>query len=268
MLRQLYPTSERAKCSLEGTYLKLNLHQQAADRDVFIYANYISSLDGRISLFDTSIGEYAVPKAIANPYDWRLYQELAGQSDVMITSARYFRQLAVGKAQDLLPVGSAEQFADIQQWRITHGLRKQPDVVILSDSLDIPEAALAGLHDRNVFVMTSQQADCQKIEKLSQIGVTVIQAEGVVTGQFIKAQLIQLGFKSAYMIAGPKVHHTLLVDGCLNELFLTSHFSLLGGKLFHSILDDELNAVSMQMQSLYLGHDAQQMFMRFTCKYG
>jgi len=266
MLQQLYPLGQNAECKLEGCYLKFNLHQQAAKGEVFIYANYISSLDGRIALFDEHMGEYAVPKAIANPRDWRLYQELAGQSDVMLTSARYFRQLAVGKAQDLLPVGSGEKFADIELWRQAQGLKAQPDVVILSDSLDIPLPALEGLNARNVFVFTSKQLKREKIEKLTDAGVTVLESDGPVTGQFIKSQLIQLGFKSAYMIAGPKVHHTLLVDDCLDELFLTSHFTILGGRHFLSDLDDELKAKPMQLQMLYLDNESQQMFMRFTYK--
>lgn len=101
---RLYPAPPEPT-QLEGLYLKLNLHLQVEVGEILIYSNYIASMDGRISLRDTSTGRFIVPEAIANKRDWRLYQELAAQSDVMITSARYFRQLAKGEAQDLLPVG-------------------------------------------------------------------------------------------------------------------------------------------------------------------
>ena len=154
MLQQLYPACAVPR-PLEGTYLDLNLHQQAKAGDVFIYVNYISSLDGRIALYNADLDDYEVPTAIANGRDWRLYQELAGQADVMLTSARYFRQLADGKAQDLLPVGSGEKYADIKAWREKQGLKAQPDVMVLSNSLNIPLAALAKVQDRKVIVCTS-----------------------------------------------------------------------------------------------------------------
>jgi len=94
---QLYPASHRQR-TLNGLYLGLNLHRQAEIGDVLIYANYIASVDGRIAVRDEGSGEFVVPPAIANKRDWRLYQELAAQADVMLTSARYFRQLATGVA--------------------------------------------------------------------------------------------------------------------------------------------------------------------------
>jgi len=262
MIQQLFPIN-RGVQPLEGSYLDLNLHQNALDDDVFIYANYISSLDGRIALYDATIGEYTVPESIANKRDWRLYQELAGQADVMITSARYFRQLADNKAQDLLPVGSGDTYADIKAWREEKGLKAQPDVVVLSHSLDIPIAALAKVKDRKVIVLTSSQ-DVEKINVLENSGVIVIQADEV-DGAFIRNTLIGQNYKSAYMIAGPKVFHTLVRNGAVNELFLTSHFSLLGGKQMSTVLDEELpQALRLKLLSAYLDEGGTQMFQRFA----
>lgn len=262
MMQQLFPQHGELQF-LQGAYLQCHLHKRAQSGEVFIYANYISSLDGRISMLEHDSGEYAVPKFIANPRDWRLYQELAGQSDVMITSARYFRQLAKGAAQDLLPVGSGADFADIKVWRQQQGLSPQPDVVILSDSLDIPLEAIRSLPNRKIIVLTKKKLAHQKVESLTNLGVKVIQSEEGVTGHFIRESLIKLGYRSAYMIAGPKVHQTLVADACLDELFLTSHFSLLGGSSFHTILDDEVPAVKMSLVSLFLDQEAGQMFMRY-----
>ncbi|MDX8387416.1 MAG: dihydrofolate reductase family protein [Ghiorsea sp.] len=265
MIRQLYPKYEELK-PLKGAYLHCELHKQACQGQIYIYANYISSLDGRISLLNQGSGEYKVPKSIANPRDWRLYQELAGQSDVMITSARYFRQLAIGQAQDLLPVGVSPDFSDIKTWRAKQGLKPQPDVVVLSDSLDIPFAAVRSLSDRNIIVLTKAHTDLEKVRQLEDIGVQVIQSEEGVTGHFIRKTLERLSYRCAYMIAGPKVHQTLLKDGCIDELFLTSHFSLAGGKSFHTVLDDEIPATCMKLTALYLDEKGGQMFMRY--RYG
>ena len=262
MLKQVFPYCEKGS-PLEGTYLGLSLHQQASVDNVFIYANYITSLDGRIALYDEDLDEYTVPKSIANGRDWRLYQELAGQADIMLTSARYFRQLEKGKAQDLLPVGSGEKYADIKAWREQQGLKAQPDVMILSNSLDIPLAALEKVQDRKVIVCTGS-TDNAKIQNLEQVGVTVFQAEEV-TGVFVRSSLIDLKYRSAYLIAGPEVHATLLKDDCINELFLTTYFALVGGKKISTLLDADLpQSKTMKLLLSYLDTQDHQMFQRFS----
>ncbi|MDQ6989016.1 MAG: dihydrofolate reductase family protein [Mariprofundaceae bacterium] len=267
MLERLYP-APLLRRPLQGTYLDCNLHQQAKAGQVFIYANYISSLDGRISLWDTQIDDYAVPKDIANGRDWRLYQELAGQCDVMLTSARYFRQLAVGKAQDLLPVGSSPDYQDIQLWRKQQGLKAQPDVVVMSNSLDIPLEAVFALKERKIIVFTTAQSSESARRSLQDAGVEVVVAPDKVDGRFIRRMLVQRHYRSAYMIAGPKVHHTLLADACLDELFLTSYMALLGGKDYHTVLEDDLpQTVKMQLLSLYLDAQAGQMLMRYRLEH-
>ena len=136
---RLYP-APGGQHPLEGLYLQHQLHKQP-DKP-YVYSNFITSLDGRISLGNDDSTTHTVPAATVNPRDWRLYQELAGQADLLITSGRYFRQSLAGEAQDQLPVGNQAEFADIREWRLTQGLPPQPDIAILSSSLDIPIAAL------------------------------------------------------------------------------------------------------------------------------
>jgi riboflavin biosynthesis pyrimidine reductase len=250
---RVYPAPQQ-QMALQGLYLGLNLHRQVADGDVLIYSNFISSLDGRISVQEPVSSEYVVPESIANKRDWRLYQELAAQSDVMLTSARYFRQLAKGRAQDLLPVGTAPEYADLLEWRQEQGLKTQPDVVILSNSLDIPVQAIEKVQDRSVMVLTSQQADRKKMELLQSYGLKVFMVRGkAVEGLALKQFLIEQGYRSAYMVAGPQVHRTLIADQVLGRMFLSTHCSLLGGSAFHTILEGDIgHAAQLELRSLYL----------------
>jgi len=267
---RLYPMPHE-QMPLAGLYLGLNLHRQAADGDVLVYSNYIASMDGRISLRDANTGQFVVPDAIANKRDWRLYQELAAQADVMITSARYFRQLATGQAQDLLPVGQGKDYADLLDWRHDQGLDTQPAVAIVSNSLDIPVAALDRVQGRDIYVFTTAQADPAWETALKRHGAHVIHAgssEGV-NGGALRRQLAGLGFSSAYMIAGPQVHGTLIRAGALDRLFLTTHHTLLGGGAFHTILQGELAAPArLALQTLYLDAepDNQQMFAQYSLR--
>ncbi|GMQ99748.1 MAG: hypothetical protein BMS9Abin18_0573 [Zetaproteobacteria bacterium] len=267
---RLYPEPQLQK-PLEGLYLSLNLHRQAADGDVLIYSNYIASIDGRISLRDANSDQFIVPKAIANKRDWRLYQELAAQADVMITSARYFRQLAQGQAQDLLPVGQGKDYADLLDWRREQGLDSQPAVAIVSNSLDIPAAALDMVHGRDIYVFTTEQVDPTWEMALKRHGAHVIHAGGAegVNGGALRRKLAGLGFSSAYMIAGPQVHGTLIRAGALDRLFLTTHHTLLGGGAFHTILQGDLAASArLKLKSLYLDaeSDNQQMFAQYSLR--
>ncbi len=267
----LFPPSSHTK-PLQGLYLDCCLHQQAAIGEVFIYSNYIASLDGRIALRDSQTGEFSVPASIGNKRDWRLYQELAAQADIMITSARYFRQLDKGCAQDLLPVGQEPDYADLARWRSEQGLKPQPDVVIISASLDIPLAAVKSLQNRRVWVLTVQGADASRRKQLEDVGVGVVQIAleqenaGKVQGKAVQCFLIEHGYRSAYMIAGPAIHYTLLADGVLNRLFLTTHFSLLGQHDFHTILQGDMAPVMAELRALYLDYGGKQMFAQYDIK--
>ena len=89
---ELYPNPGREH-RLQGLYLD-QIAARGDSNDTFIYSNFISSLDGRIALPGAGRSSHEVPPAIANSRDWRLFQELAAQADLLITSARYFRQVS------------------------------------------------------------------------------------------------------------------------------------------------------------------------------
>jgi len=267
---RLYPAPCEER-DLEGLYLGLNLHQQAPGNDVLIYSNYIASVDGRIALRDADSGQFSVPGSIANKRDWRLYQELAAQADVMITSGRYFRQLATGQAQDLLPVGQSRDFADLLGWRRSQGLDVQPAVAIISNSLNIPVKALDMVRGRDIYIFTAGEADPARKIALGHRGAHVIRTDGAegVDGGILRRELVNLGFSSAYMIAGPQVHEMLIKAGALNRLFLTTHHSLLGGNEFCSMLQGELEAPTrLKLESLYLdlNQKRQQMFVQYSLR--
>ncbi|HKI59726.1 MAG TPA: dihydrofolate reductase family protein [Mariprofundaceae bacterium] len=246
--------------------MNLNLHREAGEGDIHIYSNYVASLDGRISRFNPETGDFEVPNSLANARDWRLYQELAAQSDILITSARYFRQLATGTAQDMLPVGS--KFEALKQWRLDQNLKAQPDVVIISNSLDIPIDAIEQLQDRSIFVFTSEHAPQGKRTLLESHGVTVVVAgERSVEGGCLRGRLIDSGFKSAYMIAGPQVHRMLIEADVLDSLFLTTRFRLMGNEKSHGFCEGELSQSSaLKLNSLYLDSEGEQVFAHYHLK--
>lgn len=250
---RLYPLPAQ-EVPLKGAYLEHQLRRQARESgEVFIYSNFIVSLDGRIAIPHPTRPGLMVPKTTANDRDWRLFQELAAQADLIITSGRYLRDWADGRAQEILRVDDP-QFADLKQWRLDQGLSQQPDLAIISNSLDfpIPEVLRAG--GRKAVVFTSGKPDHQRIRELESKAGKVIVLEGEsVDGALMARHMAELGYRTVYSAAGPKVLHLLLSGGVLNRLYLTFAHRVLGGKVFSTIVDGELfePPTDMSLNALY-----------------
>ena len=228
---ELYPNSGKAH-ALRGLYLQ----QIPAKTDQpFIYTNYIVSLDGRIALPATDRRSNQVPPAIANSRDWRLFQELAAQADLLISSARYFRQSAEQEAQAELPVGHSTEFDDLREWRIAQGLSPQPDIAVFSASLDIPVKALQSYAERKIYIITGNLANKNRIEEINrETHAQIIQCGDArhVDATQLRTILGKLGYRNIYAIAGPSVLHALVRSNALDRLYLTTAHCLLGGQEF------------------------------------
>ncbi len=253
---RLYP-APGSEQPLQGLYLDHRLHTRGSIGRPFIFSNFISSLDGRISIAADDRDTHIVPRAIANPRDWRLYQELAGQADLLITSGRFLRQGIIGEAQDNLPVGHEEEYADIRDWRIEQGLSAQPDIAVLSASLDIPLEALAPYKQRKIIIITGEQADPQRIAALRDNNIEVILAGPgkQVDGRAMISALAKHNYQSIYSVAGPAVFHTLLATGAVDRLYITIAYQLLGGHVFDPLTRGPLLNPARGMQLVQLHHD-------------
>ncbi|MDN5871692.1 MAG: dihydrofolate reductase family protein [Nitrococcus sp.] len=252
-LLRLYPPPTEA-VALEGLYLNAPLVPSDLQARLFVYANFVMSLDGRIAIAQPP-GRQVVPSTTANPHDWRLFQELAGHADVLVSSGRYLRDWAAGQAQDSLPVGSASAFADIHRWRRRQGKAGQPDVVFLSEDLDFPAPRRLLQEGRTVRIFTGDAPPRERFAALTAEGLIVerFAGNGRIDGKEIVARLTALGYRRAYCVAGPQVLHTLVSAGCLNTLFLTTVHRLLGGEGFATIMEGALLGApaDYRLRSLY-----------------
>ena len=255
-LTRLFPATGD-QLPLAGLYLQHQLHLQGKAGKPFVYSNFVTSLDGRIALGNPGSKTHTVPAAIANARDWRLYQELAGQADLLVTSGRYFRQSYIGEEQDRLPVGRQAEFDDIHAWRAAQGLRAQPDIAILSGSLDIPVVTLQPYAPRRILVITGDDSDPQRASALQAAGAEIIRAgSGTrVDGRRMVEELAALGYRSIYAIAGPAVFYTLLEAKAINRLYLTITQQLLGGTEFDTLTQGPLLSPAPGMSLLSLYHD-------------
>jgi riboflavin biosynthesis pyrimidine reductase len=253
-LLKLFP-SPLESVALKCLYLKQGLQKLGTRLHPFVYTNFIVSLDGRISLEHPQKGTHIVPDAIANPRDWRLFQELAAQADILITSGRYIRQLAREVAQDILPISDHPDYADLIQWRRTQKLPPQPAIVVVSASLNIPFPESLLNSKRLIYVATSTGANPMRVKALKTQGVRVLFAGNGprVQGRELVTALGQEGFTTIYVIAGPEVLRTLLSAQILNRLYLTHALRVLGGESFDTLLEGEQLAppADFALHSLY-----------------
>jgi len=253
---RLFPAHQQ-ELALEGLYLDHDLYSKGCPGKPFVYSNFITSLDGRIAIASAASATHVVPAATANSRDWRLYQELAGQADLLVTSGRYFRQSLLGEAQDELPLGSRQAFDDIREWRAARGLALQPDIAIMSSSLNIPLAALKPYRTRRIYVVTGEEADPNRVAALQDTGITVIRAgSGMkVNGRRMLDELARHGYRSIYAIAGPAVFHTLLESGIVDRLYLTITQQILGGNSYDTLSRGDLLDPAQGMRLVGLCHD-------------
>ncbi|MCA9901301.1 MAG: dihydrofolate reductase family protein [Anaerolineales bacterium] len=252
-VRQLFPQS--GEFPLKNLYLNHNLRQFAGQERPFIYANFVQSLDGRIAIPHPNKPGPVVPENVANSRDWRLFQELAAQADLIISSGRYLRDWADGRAQVILRVDDP-QFADLREWRLTRGLKPQPDIAIISRCLNFPIPEVLTANGRRVIIFTTARPNPTRVAEIeAQAGQLFVVGQHSVSGGQMAQLMAELGYELVYSAAGPQILHLLLAGGVLNRLYLTQVGRLLGGWPFSSILEGDLlkTAVDAQLHTLY--HD-------------
>jgi riboflavin biosynthesis pyrimidine reductase len=235
-ITELYPDAGTTR-TLDGTYLAHDLQALGTSEQPFVYANFVSSLDGRIAVVEADTGESYVLEDLTSGHDWRLFQELQAQADCMVTHGGYLRALAAGKFQDILQVGVTTHALDIGRWRTEHGLTRQPAIAIVSRTLDFPIPPSLEQHEQPVHIITATDAPSDRVAAWRDRGCEVIVGG---TGVSVEgAPLIRVlgarGYARLYLLAGPQMLETVLRDGSLSRLYLTLTHQLIGGELFHTL---------------------------------
>ncbi len=249
VIRQIEP--EERRVSVEGMYLSHGLQELAKSLDrPIVVANYITDLNDVIAIE----GVRGSPEELKNPTDWRLFQELTAQADVLITGASYMNDFvdqgeSVQNVLTQFDKGSA--FEDLGIWREQHGLKRNPDLVIVSRSLSfsLPETIFEGGRRALIFT-TYRMSDSENAKELERTGATVIGAgnEGV-DGAAMIERLEHEGYRVIKMITGPRVLRImmdaqfksqdgeLLRKGALDRLYIT--------RVDRNIADDWSSAITV-----------------------
>ncbi|HKJ87594.1 MAG TPA: dihydrofolate reductase family protein, partial [Gammaproteobacteria bacterium] len=221
----------------------------------FVYANFVSSIDGRIAAAEEATDEPYVLEGLANSHDWRLFQELQAQADCQVTHGAYLRALSEGKFGDILQVGVAEEAGDLAAWRREHGLREQPAVAIVSRSLEFPLPASLERHRQPVHIITGEDAPGDRVRDWRRRGLEVHFAGSgrSAEGAPMIRILGDLGYARLYLLAGPEMLETVLRDRALSRLYVTLTHQIIGGEAFHTLASGPLFGESgrLRLNTLY-----------------
>ena len=221
-------------CAIKGLYLAHHVHSLGTPELPFVYANFLSSLDGRIALEDISRSITYIPEHLTNVTDFRLFMELHAQADCLITHGGYMRALGENRLGNILQIRDK----DLVQWRRNNGLNAQPAVIIASASLNFPMHNSLQEHAQNVYIATGKNADPERIRFWQNLGFPILKTgeNRMVQGAQLTHELGRLGYKSIYLIAGPQMLDTMIREEQLNRLYLTITHQLIGGKDFRTLL--------------------------------
>ncbi|MDH3282689.1 MAG: dihydrofolate reductase family protein [Gammaproteobacteria bacterium] len=220
-----------------------------------MYANFVTSLDGRISIATSPAKKPHLPAVITSEHDLRLLFELQAQAECLVTHGAYLRALAAGRLGNVLHVGADARWPDIGDWRRHSGLAEQPDVVIVSSSLEFPLPDELNHCAQHKIIVTGAASDPQRVDAWRERGFEVMVAgSGArVEGAPLARVLANAGYRTVYLLAGPTLLSALIRDGCLSRLYLTITHQLLGGDHFDTltngpVLSDRKN---FRLQELY-----------------
>ncbi|MBX2826008.1 MAG: dihydrofolate reductase family protein [Gammaproteobacteria bacterium] len=274
-LQRLWPLAGAAPqpAPLKGTYLSENLHRQKDRNQPFIYANYVSSIDGRIAVAGED-GSRQTPEHLKTGADWTLFKELQAQAECLLTHSGYLRALEAGTHGDVLHISNSPENRYLGEWRQQADLPPQPTLLIVSRSLDFTWPTSLDANVRPVFILTNKSADADSLHRFREYGASIISLdnEGLISASEVNSVLGDLGLRNAYLQTGPDMLRSMLSGDLLQRLYLTLNLSLVGGSDFLTMLNGSLpnQYKKMNLRSLYFSKSStkskdeqQQLFAAF-----
>ena len=256
---------------LEGLYLNELMPAPAPGASALVYANFITSLDGRIAVADAG-GTSRLPEGLTNPRDWRLFQELQAHADCLVTHGGYLRALASRRLGNVLQVGLGAGSEDIARWRAAQNVAVQPAVAIVSASLDLPIPESLAAHGQPVHVLTTATARSDRRAVFREAGLDILVTG---PGPWVRSRdaveaLAERGYRQIYLQTGPRMLETALRDRVLSRLYLTISHRVVGGERFDTMVRGAMlgEAGALRLSALYLdeaaGGDCGQLFASFN----
>ncbi|MDG0996758.1 MAG: dihydrofolate reductase family protein [Gammaproteobacteria bacterium] len=237
-ITRLFPPTGEAQ-SVQGLYLRPGRIAAEEGEIPLVYANFLSSLDGRIALADSESQQYQLPQRLKSSLDFRLFLELYAHADCIITHGGYMRSLQAKRLGNILQLPEHAESQYLHDWRLQQGLKPAPDVMIISGSMDFPWHDSLDEHNQNVHLATAAEAHPQRLDYWREKGREPLHfgSGRLVDVEPMMSFLQQQGYRSVYLVAGPELLHDLLRHNYVQRYFTTISHQLLAGGDFKTVLN-------------------------------
>lgn len=224
--------------SLKELYLNEDLQGLAqAVGHTIVVGNYVCDRDHDAIATTDEGGAY---KGLKNPLDWDIFQNANAHADAIVTGTDYLERvktMGLGEAQNVLNQYSKDgQYAEIGDWREAHGLNRNPDIIVLSRSLDV--YVPPGIMDQGrkmIIFTTHASANSEKATQLlrDNPGLIIVDAgtaddKGVDGGKMHKyldeARSDETGeklYNVVKIVTGPRALKVFMDAGKLDVLYVT-----------------------------------------------
>jgi len=255
---QLYP-QPGGSLPLKGLYLShdgLAQVNEPANNFPLVYANFLTSIDGRIALKTSDEKYYRLPWQLKSDEDFLLLLELYAHADCIITHGGYMRSLSEGRLGNVLQLPQTSETEYIHDWRKQQGMKSNPDVTIVSGSLDFPWHSSLDNPTQKVHIVTGGHATLDAQQYWADKG-HVVHRFGESNFVDVKALMSYLqlqGYRRVCLMAGPDLLQEMLLHGFVKYFFMTMSHQLLGGSEFKTMLNGTVldKEGRLKLKKLYL----------------
>ena len=247
-LKQVYPSAK---------IIKLNQIVQRTVKKIkkpFYIANFLFSLDGRISIYFPKKNINLTPKSICTEKDYLFFKTIKESADCLVTHTNYFINYEKKIYGNIIDQDN------------------KPHIILLSNSLNFKiSKKVVSLKNRLTVITTCKKQS--KIKKLRDQGFKVLVENNKknVSAKYMDKYINNMGFKIVYFIAGPKIVEDMINKGLLDTLFCTMSINIVGNNIFDTFIRGDIlrRDISPFLKNIFLsdegkGKKIKQVFYKFN----
>ena len=243
-LRRLLP--DAAELTADELVAELRPWDLATAQRPHVAVNMVHTADGRAAVD----GRTAPISTVA---DRQLFHALRTRADAVMVGAGTLRVERYGRI-----VRDAER----REQRRLAGLQPDPLAIVVSGSLDLPaDLPLLQDPDSRVVVITASEASIDGAR--ADVQYLRYPAGGIDLAAALAQLRSENRVRSILCEGGPHLNASLVANGLIDELFLTTSPQLAGGAGVLSIMDDALLGAPLALTLLSLCEHAGELFARY-----
>jgi|TARA_Y100000389_G_scaffold182312_1_gene198817 riboflavin biosynthesis pyrimidine reductase len=249
IISKIYPKTKNSRYAVDSVYLRKRLIFKKNHDKPMYYANFLTSLDGRIATYNNKYKQLLTPQSIKNNVDFQLFCQLQAQADCLITNTHYMKGLDIGYYGDILSTKDQK----LKKWRKENNLYSQK-IIILSNSLNFPISDKTEKYKEEIIVLTTSK-NKNKIKKFQSNGYKILKFSGKnISAKQLDNFIVKNKFNSIYFIAGPTIVEQFISKNLLDKLYYSTSIRMIGTTKYDTIIRGNFlkKAVNLKLSEMYI----------------